>query len=180
MKRILGLVALLALSTLPAMAQSEGFPRVEAGGGFNYRDYGAQFQPNVNEVGWFATGDYNVTNWLGIDADVDGGYAHPFHVDLHQTTFMVGPQIYPFGHHRLTPFGHVLFGLSHFNFPDDDFTDTAFAWSAGAGVDWSFTHHIAFRLGEIDFEQDRNFGAGSEGDPTQNGFKARVGVIVRF
>jgi len=180
MKRILGLLALLALSTVPAMAQLDNSPKFEVGGGFNYRNYGTQFQENTNEIGWFATADYNLNKWLGIDADFDGGYAHPFHVDTHQYTFLFGPQIYPIGHHKITPFGHALFGGSHFNFPDAQFTDTAFAFALGAGVDWSLTHNIAFRLGEIDYEQERNFRGGSVGNPIQNSFKARVGVIVRF
>ncbi|HTA52983.1 MAG TPA: outer membrane beta-barrel protein [Candidatus Acidoferrum sp.] len=180
MKRILGLFALLMLSTLPALAQSEGYPKFEAGGGFLYRDYGAQFQENTNEIGWFATADYNFRNWLGFDADFDGGYAHPFHADTHQYTVMFGPQVYPLGHHRLTPFAHALFGVSHFNFPDFDFSDTAFGFALGAGADWKLTHHIALRVGEIDFEQFRNFGGGTTGNPLQNGFKAKVGVIFSF
>jgi hypothetical protein len=181
MKKILGLFALLVLSTLPTLAQSEGYPKFEAGGGFLYRDYGAQFQQNTNEIGWFATADYNVKSWIGFGGDFDGGYAHPFHADTHHYTVMFGPTVYPLGHHRLTPFAKAMFGLSHFNFPDFDFSDTSFAWSAGAGVDWRFTHHIAFRLGELDFEQDRNFaGCCSSADPVQNGFKAKVGVIFNF
>ena len=180
MKKILGLLALLALSTVPAMAQLDNSPKFEAGGGFNYRNYGTQFQENTNEIGWFATADYNINKWLGVDADFDGSYAHPFHVDTRQYTFLFGPQIYPIGHHKITPFAHALFGGSHFNFPDFSFSDTAFAFALGAGVDWSVTHHIALRVGEIDYEQERNFGGGSSGNPIQHSFKARVGVIFRF
>ena len=85
------------------------------------------------------------------------------------------------GTYKLDPsHAMILFGVSHFNFPDFDFSDTAFGFALGAGADWKLTHHIALRVGEIDFEQFRNFGGGSTGNPLQNGFKAKVGVIFSF
>jgi len=181
----LGLLALVAISTLPAVAQSAGFPRFEAGGGFLYRNFGTPFQPNANEVGWFGTATYNFKNWLGLDADIEGGYTHPFHVDTRQYTFLFGPQIYPLGHHKLTPFAKALFGVSHFSFPDildnsgGRYTDNGLDMSLGAGVDWNLMHHVALRLGEIDYEYTRNFDPNLD-NPKQHSFKAKVGVIVRF
>ena len=182
MKRLLGLLALLALSTLPAMAQSEGFPRIEFGGGFMYRSYNIQFAPRQNELGWFVTGDFNVTNWLGFDADVDEGFVSANSVTdkYHHVTYLFGPQVYPLGHHRITPFAHALFGGSYFDFPTDDFSDSAFAFAIGGGVDFNLTHHIAIRPVQFDYEQDRNFGGGSSGNPVQNNFKYKGGVIFRF
>src|SRR5580658_1907502 len=131
MKRILGLLALLTLSTLPAMAQSDGYPKPEVGGGFMYRSYNIQFAPRQNEYGWFATGDYNLTSWLGIDADIDEGFVSSNSVtdEYRHVTYLFGPQVYPLGHHRFTPFAHVLFGGSYFTFPTDDFSDNAFAFN---------------------------------------------------
>ena len=185
MKRILGLFALLAFSTLPAMAQSDAFARVEAGGGFNFRDFGAPFQANFNEIGWFATGQFNFTSWLSLAANVDGGYASPFDTDTRQYTAVFGPRVYPLRHHRIAPFGEALFGISHFSFPDiqanngGEYTDNASDIEFGGGVDFKLTHHIAFRVAEVDFEHTRNFDV-SEGNPTQNSLSVKTGVVVRF
>jgi opacity protein-like surface antigen len=189
MKRILGLVALLILSTLPAMAQSEGYPKIEVGGGFMYRNYNNEFTPRLNEVGWFATADYNFMNYVGLDLDVDEGFYGGDPVNsakYHHFTFMAGPQIYPLGHHRITPFAHFLIGDSTFIFPGtltesgQTFSDDKLSFELGGGVDWSLTHHIAIRLGEFDYEQNKNFGGGSNGNPDQNNFKYKGGVILRF
>ena len=181
MKKLLGLVALLTLSTLPALAQSEGYPKFEVGGGFMYRNYDLQESPRQNEPGWFLTADYNFANWLGLDLDIDEGFvaANSVSFQFHHFTFMAGPQVYPLGHRKLTPFAHALFGDSSEFFSAQDefpaFSDNRFAWEIGGGVDWSVTHHIAVRLGEFDFEQTHNFG-----NPVQNNFKYKGGVVFRF
>jgi opacity protein-like surface antigen len=191
MKRILGVLALLMLSTLPAMAQSDAYPKIEVGGGFMYRNYNNQFTPRLNEVGWFANADYNFLSRLGLDLNVDEGFygGDPINSDeYHHFTFMVGPQIYPLGHRRLTPFAHFLVGDSLFIYPGtafetesgENYSENRLAFELGGGVDWSFTHRIAIRLGEIDYEQDRNFGAGGLGSPTQNNFKYEGGVVFHF
>jgi opacity protein-like surface antigen len=188
MKRLLGLFALLALSSLPAMAQSEGYPKIEVGGGFMYRNYEIQFAPRLSEPGWFVTADYNFANWIGLDLDVDEGFQSTNSEvnQYHHFTFMAGPQIYPLGHHRITPFAHFLVGDSTFIFPGTltqsgaTFSDDKLSFELGGGVDWSLTHHIAIRLGEIAYEQNRNFGGGSTGNPVQNNFKYKGGVIFRF
>jgi len=189
MKKLLGLVALLILSTLPAMAQSQGYPKFEVGGGFLYRNYNNQFTPRLNELGWFATADYNFANFIGLDLDVDEGFygGDPINApEYHHFTFMAGPQIYPLGHHRLTPFGHFLVGDSSIFFPNiktesgETFSDDKLSLELGGGVDWSLTHHIAIRLGEFDYEFNKNFQGGEAGAPNQNNFKYKGGVIFRF
>jgi opacity protein-like surface antigen len=185
MKKILGLLALLTLSTLPALAQVDSTPRLEVGGGFMYRSYNIQFEPRLNEYGWFGTADFNLNRWLGFDADIDEGFesTNSETDEYRHITYMFGPQIYPLGHHRFTPFAHVLFGGSYFTFPlpaDDGFTDNAFAFAIGGGLDWRATQHIAVRLGQFDYEQDRNFGGGTTGNPLQNNFKYKAGVIFSF
>jgi len=181
MKRILGLLALLALSTVPAMAQLDNTPKLEVGGGYMFRSYNLQFGPRQNFNGFFVTADYNVTNWLGVDMDFDGGYASIEGTPVHQYTYMFGPQVYPIGHHKITPFVHALFGGSAFLIPSVSVANNnAFGFSVGGGVDWSLTHHIAIRLGQFDFEQVRNFDGGTSGNPVQNDYKYKGGVIFRF
>ena len=115
-------------------------------------------------------------------ADVDEGFVSANSVTdkYHHVTYLFGPQVYPLGHHRITPFAHALFGGSYFDFPTDDFSDSAFAFAIGGGVDFNLTHHISIRPVQFDYEQDRNFGGGTTGNPLQNNFKYKGGVIFRF
>ena len=181
MKKLLGLFALLAFATLPAMAQLDATPKLEVGGGYLYRSYNVQFLPRVNENGFFVTADYNINSWLGVDLDFDGGYTSVEGTNVDQYTYMFGPQIYPLGHHKITPFVHALFGGSAFLIPEVSVANNnAFAMAIGGGVDWRATQHIAIRLAEGEYELNRNFGAGTGGNPNQNNFKVKAGVIFTF
>jgi opacity protein-like surface antigen len=93
---------------------------------------------------------------------------------------MFGPRIYPMGHHKFTPFVHALFGGSTIQVPNVIPTDNAFGFQVGGGVDVSVMPHIAIRAGEFDYEQTRNFDGGQQGNPNQNNFKFKAGVIFHF
>jgi opacity protein-like surface antigen len=180
MKKLLGLFSLVLLASLPTMAQFADSPRVEVEGGYAFRSFEVPFSPRLNENGWSAGAAFNVTGWLGLAADFDGTYGTTGGISVHNFTYLFGPRVYPMGHHRITPFVHALFGESHISIPAIPTTDNAFGWEAGGGVDASVTNHIAVRVGEFDFEQTRNFDAGSMGNPNQNNFKFKAGVVVRF
>lgn len=227
MKKILSLLAFLGLMALPAGAQFKGggTPSFEIGGGYAYRSFDAQSFPNPNfgasggpearvpMNGFFATVNYNLNDFFGVVTDFDWARTN-IPVDNNfpgKDTFsslMVGPQIYPIGHHKLTPFGHVEFGLVHFkedesalpsrqgcgtatgptSGPNAGFgpfpcvsTDGSFAVSAGGGIDYSLMKGFAVRLGEFDWEQSRMFLPGPvTGNKNQNNWKVKAGVIIRF
>jgi len=193
MRKLLGLTTLLILASLPAMAQ--GTPAGEVGGGYTFRSYGLptfeQPPSRISMNGWNVTGDYNFNQWLGAAVDVDwttntsGDPVNGFGT-THISTAMIGPQIYPMGHHRLTPFVHGLFGAGrfYFNFPSApfDFAEYDFAWAAGGGVDYTVTPHVAVRLGQLDYEQV-HFGLQAFGNgaaAAQNNFKYSAGILFRF
>ena len=189
MKKTLGLLALLALSTLPAFGQSEGYPRFEAGGGMLYRSYNNQFTDRQTEVGWFANTAFNFSNYVGLDLNVDEGFHGPDAAtfEYRHWTFMAGPQIYPLGHRHVTPFVHFLVGDSTLIYPglksedsNETFSDDKLSFEFGGGADWSLTRHIAIRLADIDYEQNYNLGGGSNGNPVQHNFKYEGGVMFRF
>src|SRR5271154_601069 len=117
MKKILGLFVLLAFSSLPAFAQFSS-PKIEVGGGYAYESYNVQFLPRANFNGWFATADFNVNKYIGIAADFDGTYGSIEGTSVREYTYMFGPQIYPMGHHKFTPFVHALFGGSTIQVPN--------------------------------------------------------------
>jgi hypothetical protein len=176
MKKILGLFGLFMLASVPAMAQYSG-PRVEVNGGYTFTSYDTPGGgPRTNFNGWDAGAAFNVTTWLGAAADFDGSYASPGGISVHNYTYMFGPRIYPMGHHKITPYVQGLFGGSHISIPSFPFTDSAFAWEIGGGIDYSIGEHIAIRVAEIDYEQTRDFQPG----PDQNNFKYKGGIVFRF
>ena len=149
--------------------------------------------------GFFATASYNINNFVGIVTDIDWAHGNfpndPIFPGIDETSsVMIGPQIYPIGHHRLTPFGHVEFGLTHFlntlsassgcgveSSITCNLTDGSFGVSAGGGVDFSLTHHFAVRIGEFDWEQSRMFEPGAvTQNKNQNNWKVKAGIILRF
>jgi len=210
---ILGLVLCLGLYALPAAAQFKGgdASSFEIGGGFAYRSFadqpdGAETEsgvpilsvPRVPMYGFFGTVSYNLNGFLGVATDFDWTRANvPNDSGIAgKNTFsslMVGPQIYPIGHHKLTPFGHVEVGLAHFSQDasgtsfggdcgnDCTATDGSFAVAAGGGLDYSLTRTFAIRVAQFDWDQSRMFepGAGT-GNKNQNNWIVKAGIIVRL
>jgi hypothetical protein len=188
MNKTLAIFSLLTLFSLPTLAQDRT-PVLEVGGGYQFRSFDQPFAARLNENGGFFTADFNINRWLGaatqldatrIDQGVNGTW--------NDYGFMFGPQIYPVGHHRLTPFVHVLFGASHVHFsapasggnPPIAERDTAFSFEGGAGMDWYFARHVGIRLAEFDYERQYFFGGGGTGNPVQNNFKFSAGVVLRI
>ncbi|MBZ5696727.1 MAG: porin family protein [Acidobacteriia bacterium] len=204
MKKLLGLSALLLVASLPAMAQVST-PRIEVGGGYTFRSFafppafndagGVVNFPRVNMNGWDVNAAFNVTNWLAIAGDVDGtrnSSPDSFEPTVNDTTWvytvMGGPRVYPFGHHKITPFAQVLLGHGYLTIyippaAGGPFTlsDGSFAFSAGGGVDASLGHHFAIRLVEFDYERTAFTAIASPGlSDANNNFKVKVGAVIRF
>jgi opacity protein-like surface antigen len=187
MKKLLALFAFVVLLALPTFAQDQT-PVFEVGGGYQFRSFDTQLAPRLNENGGFFTADFNINRWLGMAAQIDITHTNQgVNGTWNDYGFMFGPQIYPLGHHRLTPFVHGLFGVSYISVflpatppPNQQaaatVTDNAFSYEVGGGLDWSLTRHVALRLPEADFEQQRFFG----GNPNQNNFKFSAGIVFRF
>jgi opacity protein-like surface antigen len=206
MKKLIGLMGLIALFSLPAFAQDT--PAFEVYGGYTYRSWETPDSPRFNMNGWNAGATFNVNHWLGAVANFDGTYNHQNAdlvngfppVDTSIYTYMFGPRVYPVGHHRLTPFVQGLFGAGHVRahspeftvtpgdrrpsgtttFPAITQTDDRFAFSFGAGIDLSMGSRWAIRLADVEYERTGFFGAGSNGSPYQNNFKYSGGIVFRF
>lgn len=196
MKKLLGLLTLLVLASLPAMAQ--GMPTGEVGAGYTFRSWAVPptLQPpsSLHMNGWNATADFNFNEWIGVATDVDwtrySSVAPTSTTDI--TTAMAGPQIYPLRHHKLTPFVHFLFGVGYYNLtlpaatecaPFCTSTDGNFAWAGGGGVDLTVTRHIGVRLGQFDYEQTRfRLQVLTEGPAVapQDNWKYSAGILFRF
>ena len=192
MKKILGLVTLLAVSALPALAQGRfgdsSTPVFEIGGGYAFRSWGVvpDNGGRTSFNGFDLNADYNVTQRIGFALDGtwtrnSGNLDGPFHQDIY--SYMGGPRFYPVGHKRLTPFVHALFGLGRYTLvvpgPEGfSYGENDFAFAFGGGIDATVTKRVAVRLGQVDYERtpftiEQNL-------PAQNNFRFSAGVVIRF
>jgi len=75
--------------------------------------------------------------------------------------------------HRLSPWAHVLAGMTHVNPQIANSSKNAFALQAGGGIDWFFNPRLSFR-GEADFIHTQLY------SDSQNNFQIGVGVVLHF
>lgn len=183
-------VLLIALAVMMCgfYAVAQDYPKAEVFGGFSMVHIDTEGFTNAALVaftgvpgstvktwypGWEASGQYNFTKLLGVEADISGDYGTPVSVpgvtgipSSHGYTFLFGPVVsYRTG--KLTPFAHALFGANRlsigsftvappteagpFILVPGGYSETAFAMAFGGGVDWKLTHHFSVRLGQLDY-----------------------------
>ncbi|HUO34593.1 MAG TPA: outer membrane beta-barrel protein [Candidatus Acidoferrum sp.] len=181
----LGLVILVAMCAIPALAQDE-VPSIEVGGGYTFRSYNNPNGPRLSMNGWDGMADYMLFwKWLSVAGQVDGTYKDDgVNGNTSIYSAMAGPQFYPFGHRRITLFGQALFGEgytryilpSQGGYPKTTFTSNAFAWQVGGGVDYAWKQHWSIRVIQFDYEDTRFFHA----SPSQGNYKISVGIMYRF
>lgn len=187
MRKWIGMAAFVLLCVIPAKAQENQVPSWEVGGGYTFRSYD---DPNattrLNMNGWDVAADYMVfRKWLSVAAQGDGTYAsRGLDGKTSIYTVMAGPQLYPFGHRRLTFYGHFLFGEgftklvvpAQGGFPTTTFTSNHYSWEGGVGVDYAWRPHWTIRAFQFDYEDTKFFNAGL----AQGNYKISVGVLYRF
>lgn len=157
MKSLGIVVCLLVLGVLPARAQTSKF---EFSGGYAYVH--EQDRSEDYPAGWVAAGMGNVTDWIGVSAEVSGNYGTckgcqrgPFtsqrsrgrDLDLAIYTYMVGPRLAA-RMSRVTPFAQVLLGGTHISggAEFDGALTTGFSYQPGGGVDVYLTPAIGLRV----------------------------------
>jgi len=139
--------------------------KYELSAGYSYRTF---YYPNqVTETGatahmngWYGSLDWNRFRWLGIIGEATGTTSNQGVLNGDQSiySFLVGPQIYPFRHHRLTPFGHFLYGAGWYRDSVNPFSghrgatydSVVRSWEAGGGIDLSLNERWGVRLFQFD------------------------------
>ena len=211
MKKLLGLFGFLALFVMPVAAQDTPAPpqdqaptaptepvrvkhtyptpKAEVSVGFTYRTF---YAPGVTigMKGGYASYDYNFFRWLGVEGEVLGvnGTLKTPNVppdSINIFTAMAGPRIYPFGHHKLTPFGHFLYGAGidataippFSGYGGNTSEIVVHAWQAGGGLDYNRWTHWGIRLFEFDYGSAKFLGKGISG---QGSKRISFGVVYRF
>ena len=164
---LLGVVAF----AMPAKAQDEtakaelyvgyDYLRVNSGGtAFNFNGGSGQFA-------------YNANNWLGIVGDLGGYYtSNGFGAGIF--SYLFGPRINLRGHGKVTPFAQALLGGAR---SIDNTPLNAFAMTAGGGVDFKISEHVAIRPVQAEYFLTKfTDGASSR----QNSFRHSAGIVFRF
>jgi hypothetical protein len=194
MRRFLWLAGIFLVMAMPAKGQ-QLTPQYEFSGGYDYTLFpNSEGKPHLNMSGWDVQGVYNWRRHFAAALDVSGLYntqssSNPGinGITTHVYSFAVGPRIYPFGHHKLTPYGQFLFGDGHISqflpgvppFPPTTVKDTSFTVVAGGGVDINWTEHWAIKLVEVDYAHSNFFSTRSSG-VGQGEERIVVGVVYRF
>jgi hypothetical protein len=182
MRTVCSLLAFLLLGAIPAFAQT---PKEEISGGGTFTRYSAPSGYDLDMGGWTGSGEYNFRRWLGVELEASGDYSNKALIGRTSVyRVLAGPQIFPFKHHKLTPWAHILFGDSYYRdeippsggFPAKVNSDFAFAWEGGAGLDLNLKGHWGFRLLQFDYDSTRFFG----NKPGQPSYRLSVGLTYRI
>ena len=212
MKKLVGLFGLFALFIMPVAAQDTSAPpqdqaptaptepvkvkhtyptpKAEISGGFTYRKFYAIDGTTIGMEGGFASYDYNFFRWLGAEGEVVGAtgtlnISNQPSQAVHVFTALAGPRIYPLGHHKLTPFGHFLYGAginvtavpAFGGFGENTTATVVRAWQAGGGVDYYRWAHWGIRLIQVDYGDAKFLGPTI---PRQGSGRISFGFVYRF
>ena len=185
MKNSVGLVVLILVMgfALPAKAQ-DVTPKFEGYAGYDYmRDNAVnditQMPPSeaVNGNGGSGQLEFNATRWLGVVGDL-GGYAvaRSGFATTHQISYLFGPRV-NFRRGRVTPFAQVLLGAIWASDAIVLGSKTAFATTAGGGIDLTVSRHFAVRPVQAEYFLTKF----PDGDNNrQNNFRYSAGIVFRF
>jgi hypothetical protein len=165
-------------------------PKGEISGGFTLRGYYGPSATTIDMIGAYGSYVYNFYKWLGLEGEVLGAHG-TLKVsglppeDLKVFTALAGPKIYPLGHHKLNPFGHVLFGAGILatsvpefaGYPGNSGATFVHAWEAGGGLDLNLTPHWGVRVVQFDYGVAKFLGSNV---PNQSSKRVSFGFVYRF
>lgn len=162
-------------------------PKYEISAGYDHRSFYITGEPKVGMNGWVGSFDYDWKRWLGFEGEIQGVYKTISNIGAATQspslyTIMGGPQIFPFRHHKLSPFGHFLYGEGYYRLsvgPYGGFgsalaSSFSHAWEGGGGLDYHIKPHWSVR-GTIDYGSTR-FG-GSSGVSSQGSYRFAAGFV---
>jgi hypothetical protein len=215
MRKISVLGVLVVLLSLSAFAQSSpspastsaGFPAVEVFGGFSYLRLDTAPASRLNTAfglapgtlsvkqnypGWNGALQFNVTHWLGVEADASGHYGTPVSASSSSGfpsasfhNFLFGPVV-TFRHNRARPFVHALFGFDHLSTNASAalglaaISDDAFAAAIGGGLDLRVSRRISLRVVQADYLYTGHDTTPFGGVGHQNNIRVSGGVVLNF
>jgi opacity protein-like surface antigen len=182
------LVSLLALVTIFGLsAWAQELPKIDAAVNYSY----LRANPSTSGFNGFnlnggsAAASYNFRDWLSGVADFGAyhvGTSNGVNVDANMQTYLFGPRVTYRGWRRISPFGHVLFGVAHAGsgvFATSD-SHTAFATALGTGVDWNVADRFSIRPVQFDYMLTHLPEVLNGNNQTQNNFRVSAGIVFHF
>ncbi len=191
----------------PRMHSDSDYPKVDLFFGYTYlRGVPRTVTNRIVELnGGSVDLAYNFNRWFGLAGDF-GGFAdsrlilnYPGTLSREVPsegkvfTYLIGPRFSYRGYKRITPFAQVLVGAAQATEVTIDGCtgvpgctalqdNTAFALTAGAGLDLNVSRHFALRLLQaeymVTFFDDASFPQGVDG--YQNDVRLSAGIVFRF
>jgi opacity protein-like surface antigen len=177
MKKCIPFIGGAVLFALTASAQD--WPRYETYLGYTYvRANSATNIPSFSANGGSGQFVYNFDKWFGVVLDlgaVHNGNIHGVHLDSTAANFLLGPRLTLRKRSRFTPYVQTLFGGVYATtstgvdaallvpgvrdvavLPPGDFLrftrdQTAFAMTAGGGLDIRINRHVTFRPFQLEY-----------------------------
>ena len=178
MRKVMIAFGLLLLATVSTRAQENR--GVEVAGDYQYVRFnpgngasGINCQGGSGSFGAYLTARLGVIGEFGA-CKVTG---LPAGATAHEMDYLFGPRVYFHSHGRLFPFVQTLLGgerLSAGVTGVGSGSTSAFAWTAGGGVDATLTQHLTFRAVQVEYLYT-HFGGAS-----QNSFSLQSGIVYRF
>jgi hypothetical protein len=143
---------------------------------FTHVALGSSFN-SFNLNGWNTSVSGYFNKYLGVSADFSGGsYGGPSGVNGKVYPYLFGPTARFPKHTKMTPFGHVLFGVAHLKASSLSLSgsDNSFSWAMGGGLDVYVSPRFSVRLAEADWLRTQF------ADSTQSNFRCSGGVVIKF
>jgi opacity protein-like surface antigen len=180
--RFLGLLTSIVLVLSCFAAPQDRFApdhsKVEIFGGYQFTHValGPDFN-GFNLNGWNASVSQYFNKYVGVSADFSGGsYGGPSGVNSKVYPYLFGPTARFPKHTKMTPFGHILFGVAHLKASNLGLSgsDNSFSWAMGGGLDVYVSPRVSVRLVEADWLRSQF------ADSTQSNFRCSGGVVLKF
>ena len=189
MKKTLFLSSLLAICLPLAASAQEAAPKVEIFGGYSFlrADTGAIVIDRNSAYGFNTSLAGNITKHIGIVGEfsrftVSDSFTQsvlgPVNVDSNVVTYLFGPRI-TLHRGKVEPFVHALLGGARENDKlsgglVNEFTENAFAFALGGGLDIKVNDNFAIRVAQVDY---LGYKLSAE---TGNNFRYSVGIVIRL
>jgi opacity protein-like surface antigen len=201
MKSVVSVIGSVLLFSLAAVAE-ENAPRMETFLGYTFtRANSASNIPSFSANGGSGQFVYNFGPWLGAVADlgaVHNGDIRGIDLDTTLANFLLGPRVSIRKGWRVTPYVQTLFGGVYATtsaavpefVPLDGLPggfnlrathqQTAFAMTAGGGVDIKINKHVSFRPVQLEYFLTRlhNYRSGTDND--QHNLRYSAGFNFTF
>jgi opacity protein-like surface antigen len=200
MKTIFIGIGSVLLFSFAALAEDEA-PRMETFLGYTFtRANSATNIPAFSANGGSGQFVFNFNKWLGAVADmgaVHNGNIQGISLDSTVANFLLGPRV-ALRKSRVTPYFQTLFGgvyattstaVSELGFTDSlpvgfnlraTRSQTAFAMTAGGGLDIKISKHVSFRPVQIEYFLTRLHDYRSATDNSQNNIRYSAGFNFNF